>query len=305
MMLARASVVVVLALSTAIVRTPPDDRGRPVILMVHGRGLTGRDTAGLRAFWLAGLVAGAKSFSKQPLIDERDVRLVWYADVLQPSSAERCTYADGDPRARRDANSDPELKSFVSFIGNVLGALTSFVSDNESASELRSLSGDASFLSDSHTRCAAEHRLADAIDRAEREGRPVIVVAHSLGSLVAYDYLTSRREQGAVQRVVSIGSPLGSSELRRLLIGGDSTESFGLPTSVKSWINVRSAADPLAMPLSFGKDLVTSTPTDEPDAHEITGYLRGATTAKAILEGWCAAFVSAAPSACATIRDER
>jgi hypothetical protein len=74
---------------------------------------------------------------------------------------------------------------------------------------------------------------------------------------------------------------------------------------VKSWINVRSAADPLAMPLSFGKDLVTSTPTDEPDAHEITGYLRGATTAKAILEGWCAAFVSGAPSACAAVRDER
>jgi len=302
-MLGRAALVVATLAATAAFRTaPPDDRGRPVILLVHGRGMNGRDTAATRTLWLDALNAGAKSVSKTALIADRDVRLVWYADVLDPMSGNSCSYGANDPRARRDATGDPELKSFASMVGSFLTTLSSFVTDTESMSELRSLSGDAAFLGDAHKRCAAEQRLGDAIDRAGREGRPVILVAHSLGSLVAYDYLTSRRDTGAVQQVVSIGSPLGSAELRHLLIGGDSTESFGLPASVRAWINVRSAADMFAMPLSFGRDLVAATPPDEPDAHEMIGYLRSSMTASAILGGWCAAFVGPAPAACADVR---
>jgi pimeloyl-ACP methyl ester carboxylesterase len=297
----RAPLVAVLALAAAFTALPREDRGRPVILFVHGRGMIGRDTAGLRSLWLDGLNAGAKAVSRQSLIADRDVRLVWYADVLEPQSMERCSYDAADPRARRDATGDPDLKSFVSIVGNVLGALTTLVSDKESAAELRSLSGDAAFLTDSHKRCAAEQRLADAIDRAARDGRPVIIVAHSLGSLVAYDYLSSRRDSGVVQGVVSIGSPLGSSELRHLLIGGDSTESFGLPRSVRAWINVRAAADPFAMPLSFGRDVVSTTAAGEPDSHEMIGYLRSSAAAGAILGGWCAAFVGATPAGCADV----
>ena len=131
----------------------------------------------------------------------------------------------------------------------MLGALTNFVSDTESAVQLRALSADASFLSDAHKRCASERRLSDALDRAKREGRPVILVAHSLGSLVAYDYLSSRSDSAVVQRLVSLGSMLGATELRRLLIGGDSTDGFGLPRSVKvmgqrsqRWRSARRAA---------------------------------------------------------------
>ena len=70
---------------------------------------------------------------------------------------------------------------------------------------------------------------------------------------------------------------------------------------MKTWVNVRSAADPFAMPLSFGRDIVTSTPADEPDAHEMVGYLRSTATAGAILGGWCAAFVKSAPAGCADV----
>jgi len=268
---------------------------------VHGRGMVDRDTAATRTMWLDALKAGAKNVSTQALIGDRDVRLVWYADVLDPASPERCSYAPDDPRTRRDASGDPDLKSFVSLVGNLLGALNTFVSDKDGATELRALSGDATFLTDAHKRCAAEQRLADAIDRAGKEGRPVILVAHSLGSIVAYDYLSSRRDSGVVQSVVTIGSPLGSSELRHLLIGGDSTETFKLPSSARAWINIRSAADPFAMPLSFGRDILTSTPTDEPDAHEMVGYLRNTTTAGAVLGGWCAAFIGSAPAGCSSV----
>ncbi len=96
-------------LSVGSRRAPPqEDRGRPVILLLHGRGMNDRDTAELRKWWLDGLTAGAKSLTRAPLLTERDVRLVWYADVLDPRSTEACDYQTDDPRARRDATTDPE-----------------------------------------------------------------------------------------------------------------------------------------------------------------------------------------------------
>src|SRR5438045_5263862 len=103
---------------------PPDDRGRPVILLVHGRGITDRDTSAMRKFWFGALSSGAKTVAKDSLIAERDVRVVWYADVLDPQSTAGCDYAAGDPRAKREAAEDPDLKSLVSMAGNLLGALT-------------------------------------------------------------------------------------------------------------------------------------------------------------------------------------
>jgi pimeloyl-ACP methyl ester carboxylesterase len=290
------------AAAAALAVPKPDDRGRPVILMLHGRGMTGSDTAALRKFWLDGLSQGGRPLTPTSLITERDVRLVWYADVLDPRSGESCSYASDDARARRDARTDPTLKSFVSLVGNVLGALTNVVTDTESVTQLRALSSDASFLGDAHKRCASERRLSDALDRAAREGRPVILVAHSLGSIVAYDYLSTRRDTGVVQRLVSLGSMLGADGLRQLLIGGDSTDGVALPLSVKTWINVRNDGDPLAVRLPFGTEIVTTPPADEMDRHEMVAYLRDTFTAGAILSGWCAAFTTSRPPGCRDVK---
>ena len=297
----RSPLLVALALSAALALSPPgrqEEHGRPVILMIHGRGMGDRDTAALRKLWFDGLVSGAKGVTSQRLINEGDVRLVWYADVLDPRSTDRCEYAPGDPRARRDARTDPDVKAAVSLLGNVAGALASLAAGDSSTADLRSLAGDASFLSDSRARCASERRLAAAIDRASREGRPVILVAHSLGSIVAYDYLSSRRDTGVVQRLVSVGSPLGSAGLRHLLIGGDSTDSLAEPPSVRSWVNISNDGDPLAGPVSVARNVTTTAPSDEPDPHEMVGYLRNSVTAGAVLGGWCAAFSARAPAAC-------
>lgn len=287
------------ALAMTLGAAPHEEPGRPVILFVHGRGMIDRDTAETRKLWLNSLRSTAKQITRDALVNDDDVRLVWYADVLDPRSSEACDYDSSDLRARRDAKRDPNLKGVVSLVGGFLGAMTTMVSDNESATQLRALAGDASFLGDSRKRCASERRLADALDRAKRERRPVILVAHSLGAIVAYDYLSSRPDTGVVQQLVSVGSMLGAADLRRLLIGGDSTDTFASPSSVKRWINVRNAGDVLATPLSFGRDIVTTPLGDEPDQHEMVSYLRGEAGVSAILAGWCAAFTGKAPGACA------
>jgi pimeloyl-ACP methyl ester carboxylesterase len=235
--------------------------------------------------------------TRGPTIDDSDVRVVWYADVLDPRSSDACDYDADDPRARRDAKTDVQLKQVVGFAGGLINLISS-LADDSTAKEIRAFAGDAEFLGDVRKRCASEARLGAAIDAAQKEGRPIILVAHSLGALVAYDYLTSRRDSGVVQELITIGSMAGAPDLRRLLIGGDSTDAFTVPTSVKDWTNIRHADDGLAVPLTIGHDMLTNPPADETDPHEMVGYLRGTMTAREILRAWCAAVPNNRPRGC-------
>jgi hypothetical protein len=252
--------------------------------------------------WFDALVAGGKSITSLPLVAERDMRVVWYADVLDSRSPLGCDYSANDARARRSAAINPDLKTVVATAGTLLDIITSIVADTESMSQLRALSADATFLSDSRKRCASEQRLGDAIDAARREGRPVILLAHSMGSLVAYDYLSARADTGLVERFITIGSMVGASELRKLLIGGDDSDTLSRPAGVKSWTNIRHPNDLFATSIPTGRNVIASPPSDEPDPHEMVGYLRGISSATEILGSWCSAFGSGAPSACASVR---
>ena len=271
--------------------------GRPVILLVHGRGMQDRDSVGVRKQWMDALRSGMTTVTRASSIGDGDVRVVWYADVLDPRSGDGCDYTADDPRARRDARTDAQLKQVIGFAGGFIN-LISALADDSTAKEIRSLSADASFLGDARKRCASESRLGAAIDRARGEGRPIILVAHSLGALVAYDYLSSRADSNVVQELITIGSMAGAPDLRRLLIGGDSTDAFAVPASVKQWTNIRNENDGLAVPLAIGRDIVTNPPPDEIDPHEMVGYLRGTTTAHEILSAWCAAVPSNRPRGC-------
>jgi fermentation-respiration switch protein FrsA (DUF1100 family) len=287
--------------AVAIAAPKEDDRGRPVVLLVHGRGMIDRDTSVTRKMWFDAISSGAGTINGARLYSDRDVRVVWYADVLDPRSTAGCDYKSGDARGRRSAM-DPELKEVVSTAGSILSAITALVDDSGAVGQLRSLSADAAFLTDARKRCAAERRLGEAIDRAHLEGRPVIVIGHSLGAVVAYDYLSARGDTGLVEQLITIGSPVGAPDLRRLLIGGDGTDTLTRPASVKRWTNIRNGNDIFAAPIAVGRDILTDSPNDEPDPHEMVGYLRGSATNAEVAADWCAAFTIKAPSACGSVR---
>lgn len=276
-----------------------EDRGRPVVLLVHGRGMSDRDSAATRKMWQQAIASGARSITTEPLIADRDVRVVWYADVLDPRSGSSCEYASDDPRARRARGDDADFKSFLSMAGGILGVVSSLVDESEATAQLRALAGDAAFVGDAGKRCASEQRLAMEIDRAKAEGRPIIIVAHSLGAVVAYDYLSSRRDSlPVVDRLITMGSMVGYPELRRLLIGGGVADSLARPRGVRAWVNLRNGQDILAAPLSVGRDVVTTPPPDEPDPHELVGYLRASAAEREILNAWCDAFLGNRPRGC-------
>lgn len=261
------------------------DEPRPVLLVVHGRGQLGRDTATLRREAHHALARGISRVRPGFVLAEDDVRLVWYADVLARPEAARC-----DRPAQASFGADA-----VSMMALLAGALLDGVAvDGTSVdgAELRRFAGDLRYVGDAVSRCAAEGRVAEALARAAAEQRPVILVAHSLGGLVAWGHL-SRREPAAelptIRRLVTVGSLVGAPDVRRLVFGAREGERR-LPPFVGSWVNVVDGDDPFAARVLGAQGDVTEVSAEERDGdpHELTGYLRDPATARAVLGAWTA-----------------
>src|SRR4051794_12400921 len=72
---------VLLALLLAI-PAPSAAAQRPLILIVHGRGQAGRDSAQFRRDALHALETSLHHIDAQIALEPRDVKLAWYADIL-------------------------------------------------------------------------------------------------------------------------------------------------------------------------------------------------------------------------------
>ena len=289
-------VVGALLLASALA-SPTDAQPRPLVLVVHGRGQGTRDSAALRRDALNALRDAARAVAGESgaeLLRDDDVRVVWYADLLDPRR-EPATCASS-PVENRDGS---PLGALALIAGALLGAAADDAQaskDSAGAGTLRALVGDMRFFGDGTTRCAAERRVGDALDRAHSEHRPVVLVAHSLGGIVAWGYLRHRAAPDApdVQRFVTLGSPLGSPDVRRIVFGDDTTP-LALPPAVRSWVNVLGTGDPFATHLLADSaaasaelsDVTTEAPHDDP--HDLVGYLRDPATARAVLGAWCEA----------------
>jgi hypothetical protein len=128
------------------------------------------------------------------------------------------------------------------------------------------------YLRDPHIKTAVDARVAQAVGSECQ-----VLIGHSLGSVVAYEYLRQHPGHG-VQLFVTLGSPLGLQMVRdRLKI---------VELAVPSWVNVRDARDPVAVagPLSAWwpqiKDLIVD---NGGDAHAAERYLGKRAVGQALL----------------------
>jgi len=128
-------------------------------------------------------------------------------------------------------------------------------------------------------------RMADTLRRRiAAGGGPFIVIAHSQGSMIAYDVLRAlKREEADVRLFVTIGSPLGIDEVQDVLkeIGGP----LRVPECVAQWVNVAERLDPVALdPELKGEfvrngrgvqveDVAVRNPDWQDNPHSSTGYL--------------------------------
>jgi subtilisin family serine protease len=138
------------------------------------------------------------------------------------------------------------------------------------------------FLYDAELRAHMEQVL---MDRLAAGGGPFVVVAHSQGSMIAYDVL--RRLDAAQFQVplfVTIGSPLGLDEVQdelRRWTGAKGKLPF--PSCVDTWVNVADRLDPVALDNDISNDFAGAIKNfsgwnmnkDSPlHPHSGTGYLR-------------------------------
>lgn len=270
----------------------PDPR-RPVILVVHGRGFLSRDSAVFRRQALNALREGSFRATGDSLLEEGDVRLVWYADLMDV----RRRVARITTSCDNGAGSSDEGSSAGFFLRSLAQVVSELVEDSAADSSgegARDIAADLRFIGDRAVRCGAQSRVADALEQARAEGRSVIIVAHSLGALVTWGYLEHRdaRDAPVIERLVTVGAPIGNDGLRELLIGD--TAKVSLPRGVRSWVNAVNADDGLAARIGVGDSTPTGitdieTEANGESAHDLRGYLRDSSTAKAVVDAWCAA----------------
>ena len=96
----------------------------------------------------------------------------------------------------------------------------------------------------------AEHTremLKVALRRARREQRTILLIAHSMGSVIAYEALwqmsRANREPMQIDLFLTMGSPLGQSYIQKLIKGNDSIGAVRYPTNIRRWINLSAVGD--------------------------------------------------------------
>ena len=91
--------------------------------------------------------------------------------------------------------------------------------------------------------------LADLLTEYANPGRHLIIVGHSLGSVIAYDTLwgLSRSSTLRVAALITIGSPLGTRFVRRLIKGAQDTGADRYPTNISRWTNIAAKGELTAL----------------------------------------------------------
>ncbi|HWJ06417.1 MAG TPA: S8 family peptidase [Steroidobacteraceae bacterium] len=128
-------------------------------------------------------------------------------------------------------------------------------------------------------------------------GGPFVVIAHSQGSMIAYDVLSRLSlDECDVRLFVTIGSPLGITEVQDQMKRLTKQESLAVPQCVTRWINAADPRDPVALDARIRSEFdasprgvkVEDVQVLNPDApehpHSGSGYLRTEDVRAAVMD---------------------
>jgi len=132
-------------------------------------------------------------------------------------------------------------------------------------------------------------RIETGVRAAFAAGEPMVVVGHSLGSVVGYNLLRrdGERERWNVPLFVTVGSPLAVTAIKRQL------SPVRYPECVGRWFNASDPRDVVALhPLTAAHFATTPAVENKTDVdnrtenrHGISGYLEDAEVARRIHAG--------------------
>ncbi|MGH8221490.1 MAG: hypothetical protein ACREQZ_00820 [Woeseiaceae bacterium] len=152
------------------------------------------------------------------------------------------------------------------------------------------------------------HMLKIPLRAAAGSGRPLLLIGHSMGSVIAYDTLWQlgrrQREEVSVDLFLTMGSPLGQRYIQRRLLDGKAPDAERYPDNIRRWINVSAVGELTAIDPFLANDfapmvargLVESIEDLEVfnwfrldgvlNVHAEYGYLVNAATARVVADWW-------------------
>jgi hypothetical protein len=96
----------------------------------------------------------------------------------------------------------------------------------------------------------AEHTrqiLKTSLRQARDAKRPILLMAHSMGSVIAYESLwqmsRANREPMQIDLLLTMGSPLGQNYIQKRLKGSDAIGNVRYPDNISSWVNLSAVGD--------------------------------------------------------------
>ena len=134
-------------------------------------------------------------------------------------------------------------------VGNLFPFLIPHLADERIELHLRDLMRYTHNLNDiaTHTR----EMIKMPLRAAWESGRPVLLAAHSMGSVIAYDALwemsRDSRDDLRIDLLLTMGSPLGQSYLQRRILGHDRNGRDRYPDNIRCWVNLSAVGDMTAV----------------------------------------------------------
>jgi pimeloyl-ACP methyl ester carboxylesterase len=221
------------------------------------------------------------------------LELVYWADEFHKSPL------DHDPEPYLPApgtgqlpRHDPSLRDNAQALKNVPDKLTSVLGGGILTSLAKRFAED---LHRYHTDAAARERirarLLTALETAHAGRRRIMLIAHSMGSIIAFDVLSAlggTAEAPRIAHLITIGSPLGLHAVKQAA----RRQGFRMqvPATVEHWTNLADRHDAIALDARLGTDYTANAagvaiedrfvvngyvgPGAEANPHKIYGYLR-------------------------------
>jgi hypothetical protein len=127
----------------------------------------------------------------------------------------------------------------------------------------------------------ARQMLKMRLRAATQADRPILLIAHSMGSVIAYDSLwqmsREQRDDVCIDRFLTMGSPLGQTYMQKRIHGHAEKGADRYPTNIRRWTNLAAIGDLTAIDPVLANDfseMVDQGLVEELRDMEVRNYFR-------------------------------
>jgi pimeloyl-ACP methyl ester carboxylesterase len=231
---------------------------------------------------LDGLEAAGVDLSERTFQEVREeIAVAFWGDLFRP---------DGDPDAADDGGDAPAAApdQIIETLGGPGGdspGLDAIGAAISTGTHQRTLEALAAYFTDPDLRARVQGRV-NACLGPETE----VVIAHSMGTVIAYEVLATRDDLD-IGMFVTLGSPLGAKGLIFDVLQPSPIDGQGVwPTGIRAWTNVAAERDLATMAAprlapAFGEGVTDRFVYNGRHPHDIEPYLTAKETGQAVAAG--------------------